>query len=99
MGGGLYNAGLWLKKDKNRLMEWLEDFCRRTAPEYCGEYTAVTQPRASLMGIGERVESPYPGIHILGDAANTSASEDGEGISRAVISAAEFSERIGVKKC
>lgn len=98
LGNDLYNIGLWLKTDKKRLKEYFDSFCRNRAVQICGDFETVCPARYSVMGIGKKVECDEKGIYILGDAANTSSSDDGEGISSAIISAAEFAEKTDVKR-
>ena len=98
IGRDIYNVGLWLKSGKSSIRERFQDFCREKVGLVCGEYSVISGERYAVMGIGEPVLSPEKKIHILGDASNTSSASDGEGISRAVISAARFAEKYQEKK-
>lgn len=94
LGNDLYNVGLWRKTECNNLKPQLSDFIKRRCPEWIGkEYEIVRPIKGAFMGIGTSVESNVDGIFFVGDIANTSNEMDGEGISKAIISAKEIVEK------
>lgn len=92
LGRNLYNVGLWRKAEYGRLKNQLAEFMEKRCPEWTGAYEVVRPPKGAFMGIGSPVKSREDGIFLVGDAANTSNEMDGEGISRAIISAREIVE-------
>ena len=95
LGEDRYNVGIWLKEDKRHIRALFDDFMNETVPQWCGSVRVETPLRGAYMGIGAPVSACCDGVYVIGDAANTSRSDDGEGISKAVISAAELVSGIG----
>ncbi|MEE1396883.1 FAD-dependent monooxygenase [Ruminococcus sp.] len=95
IGEGIYNAGIWLKEDKAAIRDKMEHFMQERAAAWIGaEYEVMVPLKGALMGIGDPVASPQPGIYLIGDAANSSNPADGEGISRAIVAAKELTMQI-----
>lgn len=90
IGKGKYNIGMWLKEEKTKIREKMDLFMKSRVTEWLGNDYEVEIPlKGSLMGIGKPIVSNTDDIIIIGDAANSSNELDGEGISKAIISAKE----------
>lgn len=95
VGDNEYNAGLWLKTDKNTINKEFNMFLNSRVKEYLGpDYDVIRKPMGVIMGIGERRTHYSDSIFIIGDSANTSNPVDGEGISRAISDALDFVDSI-----
>lgn len=91
LGKKLYNVGLWRKNNYKCIKSQLINFIEKKSPEWIGsDYEIIYPVRGSYMGIGRSLKSDEEGIYFVGDIANTSNKLDGEGISRAIISAKEL---------
>ncbi len=99
LGKKLYNVGLWRKDNYNNykcIKIQLINFIEKRSPEWIGDdYEIISPVRGAYMGIGKPLKSNEEGIYFVGDAANTSNKLDGEGISRAIISAKELVSTFG----
>ena len=88
IGSGFYNVGLWLRESPERLRAWLQEFYESRKREWLGDGTVVVEKmRGSYMGIGKVRHLERKGLYFVGDADGTCNPEDGEGISRAIVSA------------
>ena len=88
IGKNQYNIGLWLKQDKKNIRNLFTSFYETRVRQWLGGNINVIEPlRGSYMGIGISNLKVINGIYVIGDAALTANSEDGEGISKAILSA------------
>lgn len=88
IGDDIYNVGLWLKEHPGNLKKWLAEFFESRAKEWIGDHCEIIKPvRGAYMGIGDAKICTEKNIYFAGDAKNTSNADDGEGISKAIVSA------------
>lgn len=91
LGNGLYNVGIWRKNNYKMMKNQLNAFISERGNEWIGEHYEVVNPiRGAYMGIGTPQKSTEKGIYFVGDIANSSNENDGEGISKAIIAAKEL---------
>ena len=94
-GEGEYNVGLWLKSDRETLRAKFELFLKTRVMEYLGgAFEWRHRPRGAVLAIGERPKERNDAVLFVGDAANTTNTRDGEGLSMAVKDALALCERI-----
>ncbi len=84
--GELWNVGLWLREDHEKLKYLFSDFVKNRVGEYFPQgYEIVTSPKSAFLAAhGDRAEK------CIGDAAGSCSYENGEGIRQAILSAVEY---------
>lgn len=85
--GDLWNVGLWIQKDLQKVKGLFQHFVDTRVKEYLGDdYTIVSAPK------GRALPTKLCTSHedCIGDARGTCSEDSGEGISKAIISAIEY---------